>query len=63
MKLLFYFHETALFLAVKEGCIEIIKILLANEKLDVNKLNIFNIFVFLKFTILYFNEIRIQSLQ
>lgn len=40
MKLLFYFHETALFLAVKKGCIEIIKILLANEKLDVNKLNI-----------------------
>lgn len=59
MKLLFYFHETALFLAVKKGCIEIIKILLTNDKIDVNELNILNFFFIYK----SFNEIQIQSLQ
>ena len=39
------FHKTALYLAVEKENIEIIKLLLTNDQLDINLLNILNIFL------------------
>ena len=38
------YYKTAFYLAVEKENIEIVKLLLTNEKLDINILNIFNIF-------------------
>ena len=40
-KVLIYFNKTALCLAVEKENIEIVKLLLSNDKIDVNILNIF----------------------
>lgn len=45
---------TAFFLAVEEGNIEIIKLLLTDDKLDVNILNIIKSILFFKFKNLIF---------
>ena len=41
MKFLHYLNKTALFLAAEKENIEIIKLLLKCDKIDVNKINIF----------------------
>ena len=51
-----YFCRTALYMAVGKENIEIIKLLLANDKIDINQGYIINIF-FIKFEIISFNEI------
>ena len=38
------FYKTALYLAVEKENIEIVKLLLTNDKLDINIINILNIF-------------------
>lgn len=43
MKLFFKLNSTALFLAVENGNVDIVKLLLTNDKIDVNIMNIFNI--------------------
>ena len=43
-EILSLFYKTALFTAVEKGNVEIIKLLLANDKIDVNILNIINSF-------------------
>ena len=43
-----YIHKTALFTAVEKGNIEIIKLLLTNEKIEVDTLSVF-IILFIKF--------------
>ena len=48
-----------LYLAVEKENLEIIKLLLSNDKIDINILNIF-INIFIKFTIKYFNDIKNQ---
>lgn len=45
--ILFFFYKTALLWAVQKENIEIIKLLLINEKLDINSVYILNIFIFL----------------
>ena len=40
IELIFYIYKTALYLAVEKENIEIIKLLLSNDKLDINILNI-----------------------
>ena len=45
--LIFFFYKTALLWAVQKENIEIIKLLLTNEKLDINSIYILNIFIFL----------------
>ena len=52
-----YFYKTALYLAVEKENIEIVKLLLNNNQLDINFLNIFNIF-YIKFKIISFNAIQ-----
>ena len=41
MKLYFFFHKAPLYIAVEKAKIEIIKLLLSCNKLDINLLNIF----------------------
>ena len=48
------FYITALYLAVDKGNIEIIKLLLSNDKLDINIMNVFNI---------YFIELKRRALK
>ena len=63
----FYFYQTALYLAVEKENIEIIKLLLSNNKLNINILNISSHFFYtiksqifqIKFKITYFNAIQI----
>ena len=43
-EILSLFYKTVLFTAVEKGNVEIIKLLLANDKIDVNILNIINSF-------------------
>ena len=50
-EILILFYKTALYLAVEKGNIEIIKLLLSNDKLDINILNIL---------IISFNKIQIH---
>lgn len=55
----FNIYTTLLYSAVDGENIEVIKILLANPKLDVNAPTIFNVFLFeIKFKIDYFNCIQ-----
>ena len=56
------FYKTALYLAVEKENIEIVKLLLTNDKLDINIINILNIF-FIKFKIISFNEIQNHIFQ
>ena len=49
-------YNTALHMAVKKERIEIIKLLLSNDKIDVNFQGIFNIFNFI-------NKIKNQTIQ
>ena len=51
-----WFHKSALYLAVEKENIEIVKLLLTNDKLDINILNILNIY-FITFKIISFNPI------
>ena len=44
-------------MAVKKERIEIIKLLLSNDNIDVNYINIPNIYLFITFKIIYFNDI------
>ena len=53
---------TALHLAVKKENIEIVKILLTNDKLDINLLNIFHNF-HIKLKIISFNTIQNHIFQ
>ena len=46
MKFYYLFDKTALYLAIEKENIEIVKLLLSNEKIDVNIINIF-IFIYL----------------
>ena len=39
MRFYFHFYQTALYLAIEKENIEIIKMLLLNEKLDINAIN------------------------
>ncbi len=55
-------YRTALFLAVEKENIEIIKLLLNNNKLDINLGYILNIF-YIKFNILSFNRIQNHIFQ
>ena len=50
-------HKSALFLAIEKENIEIVKLLLINDKIDVNFLNVFNLF-YLFHLIIYFNDIQ-----
>ena len=54
--------KTALYLAVEKENIEIVKLLLMNDKLDMNIINILNIF-FIKFEIISFNSIQNHIFQ
>ena len=38
------YYKTALYLAIEKENIEIVKLLLTNDKLDINVINILNIF-------------------
>ena len=49
MKLWFIFHKTALHLAIEKQNTEIVKLLLENEKLDINHLYIQNCQYFILF--------------
>ena len=55
------FYKTAFYLAVQEENIEKVKLLLNDDKLDINLLNILNIFL-IKFKIISFNQC-LQKLQ
>ena len=57
-EVLIRFYKTALYLAIEKENIEIVKLLLTNNKLDINQRNILNIFFFIKFKILFFNVIQ-----
>ena len=48
MKLWCNFYVTALFAAVEKGNVEIVKLLLSNDKIDVNAINILIILLFYK---------------
>ena len=54
--------KTALYLAVEKENIEIVKLLLTNNKLDINIINILNIF-FIKLKIISLNEIQNHIFQ
>ena len=66
-----WFYKTALFAAIEEENIEIVKLLLANNKLDINIINIFqlcfhsiqNHIILIAFKIIYFNEIQNSIFQ
>ena len=58
MKLFHQFYKTALHIAVEKENIEIIKLLLTNDQIDVNTLNILK-YYFIKFKIKGFNSILI----
>ena len=55
-------YKTALYLAVENENIEIIKLLLTNNRLDINVLNILYLF-FLKFHNIFFNIIQNHIFQ
>ena len=65
------FYKTALYLAVEKENIEIVKLLLTNDKLDINLLNILlliilynsKLFLLITFKILSFNEIQKHIFQ
>ena len=44
-EILIKIHKTALYVAIEKENIEIIKLLLTNENIDINILNVFNIFL------------------
>ena len=58
MKLLLFTHKTALHLAIEKGNIEMIQLLLENEKLDVNLLSISYFNIELHFNNLNFHTIH-----
>ena len=41
-----YFYKTPLYFAIEKENIEIIKLLLTNDKLNINILNILNIYIY-----------------
>lgn len=58
----YYFYKTALNFAIEEKNLEIVKLLLSNNKIDVNIINIlYNILLFIKFSI-YINEIQKKNI-
>ena len=56
------FYKTAFNLAVEKENIEIVKLFMTNDKLDINIINILNIF-FIKFKIISFNYIQNHIIQ
>ena len=56
------FSKTALYLAVEKENIEIVNILLSNDKLDINLGYILNIF-YIKFQNMAFNNIKNHIIQ
>ena len=61
-----------MFAAVEKEIVEIVRILLTNDKIDVDVYNVLNTYIFnsiqnfsilIKFKILYFNEIQNQIFQ
>ena len=57
------FYKTALYLAIENDDIEIVKLLLNNDKTDVNLQHIFFINWFIKFQIKFFDSIRNRFCQ
>ena len=55
-------YKTALYLAVEKENIEIVKLLLTNDKLDMNIINILNLF-FIKLKMIFFNFIQNHIFQ
>ena len=60
-KIISWFNKTVLYNAVEKENIEIIQLLLSNDKIDVNILNIFIIFILFKIKKL--NEISNQNIE
>ena len=58
-EILIYLYKTALYLAIEKENLDIIKLLLSNDKIDVNILSILN-FLYIKFKIIRFNFIQIH---
>ena len=55
-------HKTALCIDIEEENIEIIKLLLTNDKLNINQLNISNINHSIKLTIKSFNKVSNRNI-
>ena len=49
MKFKLYVHKTVLFIAIEQGNIDIVKLLLSNDKIDINQINISTYHQFTKF--------------
>lgn len=62
MKFNIKIHKTALCIAIEKENIEIIKLLLANDKLNINQLNISNINHSIKLTIKSFNKVSNRNI-
>ena len=56
-------YKSALYLAVEKGNIEIVKLLLKNNKIDANFTFILNLFLFIKLNITHFNRISNKLFQ
>lgn len=56
-------YQTALFVAVLSNKTEIVKLLLKNDKIDVNVINILIIYFLVKFYFLYFNNVQKQNIN
>ena len=56
-EILIKFYKTALYLAVEKENLEIVKVLLTNDKIDINIINILFTFI-IKFKIISFNKIQ-----
>ena len=57
MKLKKNIYKPVLYLAIEKGNIEIVKLLLNNDKIDVNFPFILSLFLFIKLNITHFNKI------
>lgn len=61
MKFIHKYHETPLYIAVDKGNIEIVKLLLSCEKIDINALNkIFNLIYFISLQLTYLTQFHMK---
>lgn len=61
MKFIHKYHETPLYIAVDKGNIEIVKLLLSCEKIDINALNqIFNLICFISLQLTYLTQFHMK---